>query len=258
MHMVYYRKISFVRGGLLVGEILKKKREELGRDLREISDALKIKYSYLKAIEDGDRENLPAEVYVKGYLHEYAKILDLDPDSVLNTYNQEIIPQHNTLMKSAGPQAAEKKRFRIGYLLIPALCILAAIILASMQFPPAKKIPGTSVPSDSPVSPASTNPEAGIQKVIPQKEEPDEVQFPGHVLNISAIDTTWLEVMIDRDTPKEILLNPGDTVEWHAENSFSLKIGNAGGIRLVFDGKEITNLGEKGEVIRINLPATDT
>jgi cytoskeleton protein RodZ len=52
----------------LVGEILKKRREELGRDLREISNYLKIRYDYLKALEDGDIEKLPAEVYIRGYI----------------------------------------------------------------------------------------------------------------------------------------------------------------------------------------------
>jgi hypothetical protein len=61
-------------------------------------------------------------------------------------------------------------------------------------------------------------------------------------------------VLTDKTDPKEILLKPGDSAKWHAKNSFSLKIGNAGGIRLVFNGKEIKKLGEKGQIINIDLP----
>jgi cytoskeleton protein RodZ len=247
-----------MRGGPLVGDILKKRREELGRNLREISDTLKIKHSYLKAIEDGDHANLPPEVYVKGYLHEYAKILDIDPESVLTTYNREVISQEDKGNKSAISGAVKKKKFRIGYLVVPALCILAAIILASIQFPPGDRASENSEPADSHVSPPAPKSEPDVPSVIPAGEEPSEIKVSGHVLNISAIDTTWIEVVIDRKAPKEILLYPGDAVEWYAENSFSLIIGNAGGVKLLFDGKEIINMGEKGQVVRMQLPADST
>ena len=70
---------------MLVGELLKKKREESGRDLKEIAETLKIRLDYLKAIEEGDLKKLPAEVYLKGYLIEYAKILDIDHQMVMET-----------------------------------------------------------------------------------------------------------------------------------------------------------------------------
>jgi hypothetical protein len=39
-----------------------------------------------------------------------------------------------------------------------------------------------------------------------------------------------------------------------AKTGFSLKIGNAGGVNLIFDGKEIGKLGEKGQVVNLTLP----
>ena len=38
---------------------------------------------------------------------------------------------------------------------------------------------------------------------------------------------------------------PGTRAKWTARSGFSLKIGNAGGIKLLFDGKEIGPLGKK-------------
>ena len=52
-------------------------------------------------------------------------------------------------------------------------------------------------------------------------------------------------------------MKPGDSVRWHARNGFFLKIGNAGGIKLVLNGKEVGKLGEEGEVVKINLPEKD-
>ena len=118
----------------MAGEILKQRREELGLDLREISNTLRIKYSYLKALEDGDMENLPPEVYVKGYIHEYARVLNIDPDPVISSYMQLISQPEPAQGKPVGETTQSKKR-KTGYVLIPALLILAAIFITYLQQP---------------------------------------------------------------------------------------------------------------------------
>lgn len=79
-----------------------------------------------------------------------------------------------------------------------------------------------------------------------------------HVLEISATGTTWLLVRIDDKESKEMLLKIGESAKWTAKNNFSLKIGNAGGIKVVFDGKEISPLGAEGQVVRLKLPGPES
>jgi cytoskeletal protein RodZ len=230
----------------LAGEIFKQRREALGLDLREISNTLRIKYAYLKALEDGDMESLPPEVYVKGYIHEYAKVLNIDPDPVISSYMHLISQPEPAQGRPSGETTQSKKR-KTGYLLIPALLILAVIFVTYLQQPSTKKT------TESPVPAGETKKEA-----TPAAESIPHRAMSGHLLQINAHDTTWLQVMIDKADLKELLMKPGDAVEWHAEECFSLKIGNAGGVKLRFDGKELTNLGEAGQVVNINLPESGT
>jgi transcriptional regulator with XRE-family HTH domain len=224
----------------LVGEILKKRREELGRDLREISNTLKIKHAYLKAIEDGDRRMLPAEVYVKGYLHEYAKILNLDPGNVINAYTDEASPPLQECSTLPRKESDRRKTYRTRYALIVSLLVALTIIAAFTLFSaPEKK---TAV-----VTPATEV----------QKQLSPPVEETGYDLEALATDTTWLLVTIDKTDSREILMKPGDAVKWHARSGFFLKIGNAGGVKLVLNGKEVGKLGEEGEVVKINLPEKD-
>jgi len=220
----------------LVGEILRKRREELGLDLREISDNLKIRYDYLKAIEDGQLDKLPAEVYKKGYIHEYAKILNIDPETAIDAYEQQTAQSQPEKNKIPEREVLSKKGFRLKYGVIPLLSLLLVAIIASLQFP---------APREKPVT---------VSKDKPLTEEVLNTDGSELVLEAFATDTTWLLVVIDKTNSKEVLMKPGDSVAWHAKNCFSLKVGNAGGIRLVFNGKEVGILGETGEVIKINLP----
>lgn len=68
------------------GALLRGVREALGIDLRQISEKTKIGMGYLSSIEGEIWGKLPAVVYVRGFLVEYAKMLKLDVDRVLATY----------------------------------------------------------------------------------------------------------------------------------------------------------------------------
>ena len=68
------------------GGLLRAVRESRGVKLREISRTTKIGTPFLQAIEEDDFGALPAQVYVRGFVSELAKFLDLDPDHVSRTY----------------------------------------------------------------------------------------------------------------------------------------------------------------------------
>jgi len=222
----------------LVGEILRKRREEIGLNLRDVARITKIRYDFLKAIEDGAFEKLPVEAYVKGYIREYARVLDIDPEAVIDVYIRHISPPEDE--KIIQKQILKRKGLKTQYLLISLLSVamLASILFILFIFVPEKQ-------------------EAPSVTFETEKEDLFKVKDTNHTVEISAIDTTWLLVTIDGTISKEILLRPGDSVKWDAKNNVSLTIGNAGGIRLIFDGEEIGLLGEQGEVMRLNLPSSE-
>jgi cytoskeleton protein RodZ len=61
-------------------------RESQGVSLKEVSRHTKIGLNYLKAIEADDHKVLPALVYVRGFVAEFAKYLSLDAKHVTRTY----------------------------------------------------------------------------------------------------------------------------------------------------------------------------
>ncbi|QJA06504.1 helix-turn-helix domain-containing protein [Thermosulfurimonas marina] len=71
-----------------LGEYLRKMREAQGKTLAEIAEETKINCRYLEALEKEAWEELPAEVFVRGYLRAYALALGLDPEDVLRRYRE--------------------------------------------------------------------------------------------------------------------------------------------------------------------------
>lgn len=68
------------------GALLRAVRESKGIELRAVSQRTKIGAAFLVAIEEDDFRALPALVYVRGFVTEVAKFLDLDTDHVSRTY----------------------------------------------------------------------------------------------------------------------------------------------------------------------------
>jgi len=68
------------------GKTLKQIRERIGIELQMISKETKISLKVLECIEEEAFENLPALVYLKGFLKGYAQSLGLDPQKVIEEY----------------------------------------------------------------------------------------------------------------------------------------------------------------------------
>jgi len=67
-------------------------------------------------------------------------------------------------------------------------------------------------------------------------------------------EKTWVRVFVDDQDPKEYIFAPGSRPVWKAKTGMELLIGNAGGIGLEFNGVPIENIGDPGQVVRLNLP----
>jgi flagellar biosynthesis protein FlhG len=70
----------------VTGAFLKKVREIRGLELNEIAQRTKISERYLRALEDEQFTDMPAAVYVRGYVTEYARALRLDPQRAAESY----------------------------------------------------------------------------------------------------------------------------------------------------------------------------
>ncbi|CAN5850502.1 hypothetical protein BH23CHL8_BH23CHL8_10370 [soil metagenome] len=88
----------------LVGEILQTARERKGVDLIRAERETKIRARHLMALESGDLDDMPAPVYAKGFLRNYSRYLELDPDEMLSRWRREVDqPRSAEAVKMAPP-----------------------------------------------------------------------------------------------------------------------------------------------------------
>lgn len=68
------------------GDFLKKIREYKNVTVERLADMTKISKTYIRNIESDDFTKLPAEVYTRGFVYQYAKCLKLNPELVATSY----------------------------------------------------------------------------------------------------------------------------------------------------------------------------
>ncbi|MAX67778.1 MAG: helix-turn-helix domain-containing protein [Bacteriovoracaceae bacterium] len=68
------------------GEFLKKIREYKEVTVERMAEMTRISKTYIRNIEDDDFSKLPADVYTRGFVYQYAKCLKLNPDLVATSY----------------------------------------------------------------------------------------------------------------------------------------------------------------------------
>ncbi len=68
---------------------LKNAREEAGLTKEKVAQLLNLPIKYLERLEAGEIEKLPADVYSKGFLRKYAKLLEIDAETLVAEYEKE-------------------------------------------------------------------------------------------------------------------------------------------------------------------------
>ena len=71
-----------------LGEYLKRERELRQISLEEVAEGTKIAIYRLRAMEAGRWNELPAEVFVKGFIKSYAEFIGLVPEDVILRYQE--------------------------------------------------------------------------------------------------------------------------------------------------------------------------
>jgi transcriptional regulator with XRE-family HTH domain len=239
----------------LLGEYLKEKRENAGLSLKELSEITRIRTEYLRALENEDFSKIPGEVFIKGYIRAYLRALSMDPEEGINIYLEEEGVKKDLPIESPIKES-KWQQFHSTPLLIASIIIFITVGILFYSLFRKEKVETVVETETKPSEVIVQNLQK--PKALPLPLSPVEVAEADytnrHVLEVNTIEETWIYLKIDNDLSYSMLLKPGETKRWTAKEGFFLKIGNAGGINISFDGQMLGAPGKRGHVVRLRLP----
>ncbi len=272
-----------------IGQLLKSAREEKGLTYDEVATALFIRKRVIGAIEAGDWETLPHPVYVRGYVAQYASFLKIQEAVMVAavpepTYVQPekraSTPPVQSRKEKASPGTRKPKKKIVGAVVMGAVVVgffvfqnlpkhayvtssvgntengYRATVVTTPVAPVAPATQAEASPyqtvetSASEAADARPNQPAGTGAYDKQEER---LVLETKKLTIACQERTWVRIIIDGTEKKEFMLNPEEVVMLNARDGFDLLIGNAAGVKLIYNGKDVGFTGQAGEVKHINL-----
>jgi transcriptional regulator with XRE-family HTH domain len=248
------------------GEELKQARFDKKISLMDISAETRINLKFLDAIERGQFHILP-QTYVRAFLREYALMLNLDPNDVLQRYDAarqdvssqksgEAVPQHSSMQEkiSIGKLSERlvslsplQRNIALGTFIIAAVALIIVLANINMGADSQKSI---EVPFDRVIresEAASIPPPSAPVDSVPVVNAPKSDSLR---LEITTIDSVWINILIDSKKGEAYLFGTNRKMTWAAKERFVITMGNAGGATFQLNGKDIGTLGKRGAVVR--------
>ena len=272
-----------------VGEVFKQVREAKGLTLEEVASKTRIHPEFLKALEEGNFAKLPDQVFAKGFVRAYARSLGMDEEDTIRRFGESagaFYGRQGEQERLRLQQADDERRRRANRKITVAavgVALLGLVLLVSREqsavFSPRPTTEPASSKATAPVptakssgGPVATQPggdsSAGTppspvarEESIPLKSTAIEplaelplervpADKPPLVLDLEALELSWVVVQVDGASPHEALLRAGERIRWKGKDRFTLTLGNAGGVRVVFNGKPQGPFGPIGKVAR--------
>jgi cytoskeletal protein RodZ len=235
-----------------VGEILRRERLAQGREMSEIAEDLCITKRYLRAIEEDDLKSLPGIFFYKSFVKQYASLLGLGELPVVVEEEPLPLPGANPKgpVRKLDPIVADANRryFSDRRVALPVAAFVVVLLgcsgfytwwnKASPNVQVAKQqrnsVPVIPVVNQTPMVDVTT------------EKGPDGVNHV--VLNLSATETTWLSITSEGKNIFSGVLEPSQTKTLRASDAAKMKVGNAGGLEVRWNGKAIGPIGPRGKV----------
>ncbi|HVF62034.1 MAG TPA: helix-turn-helix domain-containing protein [Thermoanaerobaculia bacterium] len=216
------------------GTWLRRQREMRGVDLRDIAERTKISLRYLEAMEDDRFDILPAPIFAKGFLREYAKHVGLSPDEVVNHF----LAVHQPPAGDAEPVVARERSGRGRSLVQMLLLALAALLLLGLVAVLAYWAERRRERTDAEQPPPIAAPATARATTAPPPPPPDRPRAPIE-LTLDFVEECWVELTIDGTRRIAELRVQGESLQIQAQQAIQLELGNAKGVQAQLNGQPL-------------------
>ncbi len=268
-----------------LGDMLRRARENRRLTLAQVEDEIRIRQKFLKALEEGDHEVLPEEVYARGFIRSYAAFLGLDPGEALALYLkdkrpfQAAIPPPSPMSSPIKPMVDSPSistswlhpgwaiAIAIAMAIMVVACLTAGGLWAVRQYLlpgegsveaqagptlPAYTIIATeaSHPSSTPdisvpFVPTDTPTPTVTPTVTPS---PTPKAYTGVEIELIIQAKAWLQVTVDGVKQFDGILEAGERRIFSGQERVAVRCGNAGGVEVIVNGRSEGLMGAPGEV----------
>lgn len=243
-----------------IGETLAKARQDAGLTVTQVSERTRIRETVIRSIERNDFTICGGNFYARGHIRGIARVVGVDGEPLVREYDDSHggAPAAISAASAFEPETPVMRyrehrspNWTAAMAVALALVVVYAVVRvvssaggshkvepAANHFRGSAKAPA---PSAAPAQPAPSVPVPAPQP--PRKDV---------TLRVTATAASWIYVQDAKN--HELfsgLINSGDSRQWTDAKKLKILIGNAGGVKLIVNGKDMGAPGGDGQVLRL-------
>jgi cytoskeletal protein RodZ len=224
-----------------LGERFRAARESRGLSLSDVAEQIRIRSLYLAAIEEENWNAIGAPVYIRGFLRTYARFLGIDPEEAVAAFNRTR-PAAPSVVDLPAAEAPTRTGPTIrGSALVWVAAVVAVLLIAFVVYNEVTMRRGATA------SVSQATPEPSPTTAKPSASPPGVRPGGTNSLALVLSAPSWLRVTVDGSVSMEGTFPAGTSKTFHGRSAL-VRIGNAGGVEIYVDGKDVGKLGKSGDV----------
>ncbi len=231
-----------------LGDEFRAAREARHLSLSDVSEQIHIRSVYLESIEHDDA-SFAAPVYVRGFIRTYARYLGMDTEAVVAQFNATHGSAHGKSHEPVPVAPLPTRRRPSPWLWIAGVAAAVLLVFVGYKYFDLQQSGGSSQ-TVAVASPAPSAAAAGTTPSAPPAHKATPAS--ARMLRVRVTADSWASIKIDGATVFEGIAKAGSSKDFHGKNA-TVRAGNAGGIDLVLNGKELGKMGNSGSVVERTL-----
>jgi cytoskeletal protein RodZ len=240
-----------------LGALITKSRTDARLSIEDLAKATNIPVTLLRDMENDNFKKCGGETYARGHLRNIAAKLGIDERIFLDLFETEVtapakpiremLNENNVTMPYQEPK-------RISWKVLAAGSAAVLILFAGVQFF-FSNVDNGNEPEIFIATSANPSQEA-VESVAPSTAASPEITGGVDVELVASRGTTWL---LATNENGEVLFSgqvrQGSSKSFSEATQVNLRVGNAGGVDISVNGKDIGSIGANREVVNLTYNA---
>jgi len=240
-----------------LGDMLYDARRAAAVSLADVAHATRIRASILNSLEKGDWDHLPAPGYVRGFVSDYARYLNLDPEPFIKQFEAETghsrlgghvvpppVPTNHLNIRRSGSEVAWR----------PLALVLGIAVLVGVGVWLVLSLGSHGSITPPPVDPVGSADATGTPGT---GSDSDDVELQPFTLKIIGVEggASQMTIIIDGRSAYDGAITSGQEEEYSGVEKAEITAENPDAVQVLQNGTVIPGL-VAGEVFTLTLPST--
>jgi len=243
---------------MTLGRTIRDAREAARVSLESLSDATSIRMGLLSEMESNNFKHCGGDIYARGHLRNIAAIIGLNPQILIDLYNEENAIESQRIQDSLVdnnviqvPREKKSLSWKVPAVTSVAILLVIAVvqIVMSNQSPSQVATPSVSATPSASTTPATT-PSATPTTSAVAAPSATTTHGPVSLVISASRGNSYIDIIVDGKEVEKGSIFQGESKTYKGSAVISVYFSNPAGLDVTFNGKLLAPLGGQNEEVR--------